>query len=598
MAQLSNKYIQTVEKEAYIVYNSAGFSGDSLYDARVNPNLAQRIPQNRICHLANNRFWQSGYNFTPYNLYDSSNSYFFNPINNTVYLLLSKGPNNRTDEWSQYLSTVLPTHQTGIQTTSDNHTWIAFYKVPENKLDFIDTANLPIPLTFYPEDNYTSFIDKYEISCGEGVTTFGCCCLYYTEYEQDKITGEIYNIGDVTNQTIFSECYECQQLAETLNKEFIFLAGQTAGNVKSSETGENPLCPATKTINSLETILSNSLLSPTSYLYFQKTAINNFENNLGIASITLDFTNLNPDDFKMTVENPELSIIDPTGTGAKAKIKTYKKIINGIVYHIPYGIDLISRGANYSFPDIRIEGLGTSHSASSIYNFIIITQFPTDFLTNVSKTIIPQRIAYENTISSSDLINYFNGANVKSVSLLLQPKTRDNASPNYTPNANTLVPLVDIAYLGLAGVAEEEQTIPELIDTTQVYFDDLSPYANASNNNYQVYLSHLTTDANGIVRYTNDAGEDVQITDGWKASLNDDSNSIKEGDTILLPNAVTKDPNDLKEYTIRKIQRATLNKLSGEIVSITNLSNSIDLASETTKTIKNRTFRITINTGN
>jgi hypothetical protein len=594
MTNLSNTYVQSIQKEAYFVYNSAGICGSTDYDVRVNPNLAHRVPENKICTLANNRLWESGYNFTPYDGTNATNSYFLNTINNVVYLLLSKGPNGRKDEWSQYLSTVLPTHENGIASTSDYHTWFAYYKVPENKLDFIDTQNLPVPLTFFPKDNYTTFTEKYEINCTEGVTTFGCCCLYYNNYDQDEISGEVYNVGDVTNQTIFSQCYECQQLAELMNKEFIFLSGKTVGDITSAVTDENPLCPATKAVNNLQTILNDELLPSNSYLYFQRNLINTFENNSGIASITLDFTGKNPDDYKMDKENPVLYIIDPLGSGAEAKIKTFKKIINGIVYHIPYGIDLISRGKNYVFPDISIEGTSTSHPSYPIYELINVVHFADDFLTNVSKLIVPQRTAYENTITSTDLIEYFNGSSVASISLLLQPTNKELAPAKYVPNNSSIIPLVDTVYLG-SNEVEDTGAVADLIaDPTTVIYDDLRTTYNSSNNNYAVYLSHLATRPDGSIKWRDDSGAYVTVSNGWRAALTDVSGSVAVGDIINLPDAI--DSNTNTDYSVRRIERAQINKISGQIVSTVNLSTPINLQTEASQTVKHRTFRITINT--
>lgn len=597
MAQLTNKYIKNIETEAYFVFNSQGVTGEDKYNPNINPTLAQRVPENKICNLANNKKWSSGYNFTPYNVTDNSNSYFYNTINNVVYVLLRKGPNNRVDEWSNYLSTVLPTHETGAVTESDYHTWFAYYKVPDNKLNFIDTSNLPVPLTFYPKDDYTTFNEKYEIACEDGVASFGCCCLYYKEYDKDEITNEIYNIGDVTNHTIFSQCYECQQLAELLDKDFIFLAGETAGNITSGVTGENPLCPATKTIKSLTDELDEAVLSSGSYLAFQRNNINSFANNSGIASITLDFTGENPDDYKMNIENPSIIFTDPTGSGAEAKIKTFRKIINGVVYHIPYGIDLISSGKDYTFADITIQGLSNSHAAVGIYNHITITQFPEDFLTNVSKTVIPKRIAYETTISTSDLINYFEGTKISSISLLLQPKTKDETPSNYTPNNNSIIKLVDTVYLKKVGATES--AVVEIVEPpTNVYFSSISPYQNASigTKNYKVYLSRLSTRSTGEVKYTTDSGSEVIISNGWKATVTDARKSVNVGDTVYLPDAVVRNPNSTFQYTVRKIIPAELNKITGETVSTVPLESTINLSTEATKSVKYRTFRITINT--
>lgn len=597
MAQLTNKYIKNIETEAYFVFNSPGVTGENSFDPNINPTLAQRVPENKICNLADNKKWSSGYNFTPYNISDNSNSYFYNTINNVVYVLLRKGPNNRVDEWGDYISTVLPTHETGAVTESDYHTWFAYYKIPDNKVDFIDINNLPVPLTFYPKDDYTSFNEKYEIACTDGVAAFGCCCLYHTEYDKDEITNEIYNIGDVTNHTIFSQCYECQQLAELLDKDFIFLAGETAGNITSGVTGENPLCPATKTIKSLTDELDEAVLSSGSYLAFQRKNINSFTNNSGIASITLDFTNKNPDDYKMSIENPTILFTDPTGSGAEAKLKTFKKIINGIVYHIPYGIDLIASGKDYTFADITIEGLSNSHSAVGIYNIINLTQFPEDFLTDVSKTVVPKRIAYENTISTSDLITYFEGTKISSVSLLLQPKTKDQTPSKYTPNNNSIIKLVDTVYFRKVG-ATESVAVEVVEPPTNTYFSSISQYQNTSigSNNYKVYLSRLATRSTGEIKYTTESGGEALISNGWKATITDARKSVNVGDTVYLPDALVRNPNSTFPYTVRRVISAELNKITGETVSTVPLENVIDLSSDATKTVKYRTFRITINT--
>ncbi|NBR07343.1 MAG: hypothetical protein EBT92_16485, partial [Planctomycetes bacterium] len=190
----------------------------------------------------------------------------------------------------------------------DTYVWLSLWKVDYTDYNFITGSELPLP-DLSTDPVYTTFTQKYETLCGsQGTTSFGCCCLYFKDNFTDEITGEVYNEGDLTNEIIFSDCYECQKAAEAFNRDVIFLSGITVGGITSSHPSENPLCPATKTIQGLKERLEEDVydLVPGSAKEFQYFQLKN-HNNLGIMSVSLDFSNLSEAERTISVANPTIT---------------------------------------------------------------------------------------------------------------------------------------------------------------------------------------------------------------------------------------------------------------------------------------------------
>ena len=322
---LSNNFLKTIElPEFHLVMGGiSGQSDPGSFNSTSDALVAKRIKDTEKSLIADNNEWQYGKVYNSWSPETDSNYYVYNPNNRIVYICTDNTPNGRIDQ-EPAISTLVPSHtEPEIQTYDDGYSWIPYWKMDITQLEFLSKTDLPVPNLGVPE-SYTTFADQFKPLCGSGLTTFGCCCLYFKESTVDEITGEIYTAGDVSNETIFTDCFECQKLADALDREPLFLAGYTAGSVRSSQTGENPLCPATKTINTLQQQLQSEqyTLVPGSSREYALYLLNGFQNEKGIMAARIDLSTLTEAQKTITAENPEVTIIDPKGSGARVRLLT------------------------------------------------------------------------------------------------------------------------------------------------------------------------------------------------------------------------------------------------------------------------------------
>lgn len=394
--QLSTKTLN-VPKELFLV--TGGISTDSAdaWSPLSDSFFTKRIPESQKHYIGSVTTWQAN---VKYNYYVADDNYqvVYNEDNQTVYLCLHNNSDFRNDLDSG-LSTEQPSHATGRQTYSDGYTWLPLFKVDFTEWEFITPNEIPIPKLDLEKD-YNTFSEKYESLCGpKGVTSFGCCCLYFKENSVDEITREVYTKGDVTNETIFSDCYECQKLAEALDREVLFLSGYTAGSIKTSQTGENPLCPATKTINSLKEALEADKYNivPGSSKEYQLFLLNN-HNDLGIMVVNIDLSNLTDAQKTIRYDNPVLKISDTTGTGATIKIKTTPIGLNS---HFVYGIELLTEGSGYG--DLAVPDNTGSIIGTALFNRITVYNYYSDVYTNPQRYVKPQKLKVSVTVTDDEI---------------------------------------------------------------------------------------------------------------------------------------------------------------------------------------------------
>lgn len=364
--------LDKVPQELYLFFGGISGGEANNFDPLADSFFAARIPETQKRLVANVSPWQAN---KTYKHYSSTNDYDVvrNDDNGIVYLCLHNNINFRDDstDGEPGLSIVAPSHNYGRQTYSDGYTWLPLWKVDFTDYEFISNTEFPIP-SLSTEADYNTFTEKYEPLCGSGVTAFGCCCLYFKENSVDEVTGEVYTKGDVTNETIFSDCYECQKLADALDRDVTFLSGVTTGGINDSHPLENPLCPATKTILTLKDKLNADKYNiiPGSSKEYQLELLNNYDNQ-GIMSVAIDLSGLSEAQRTITSNSfsPIITINDAIGSGAYATLKT---IPVGADSHYVYGIELNNEGTNYSLlPTVS----GTSVSAT-ILNAIHVYPYP------------------------------------------------------------------------------------------------------------------------------------------------------------------------------------------------------------------------------
>lgn len=375
-----------IPKELFLVTGGYRPTETAQWEPLTDSFFSKRIPESQKHYIASVSPWQSNVTYGRF-VSDDNYTVVYNEENLIVYLCLHNNSDFRSD-LEPGLSVDKPSHNLGRYTYSDGYTWLPLFKIDFTEWEFVNSTQIPVPK--FDIEEYNTFTEKYESLCGRGTTAFGCCCLYFKDNSVDEITGEVYTKGDVTNETIFSDCYECQKLADALDKDVIFLAGFTAGSITSNGTGENPLCPATKTIKSLKETLQEQeyeIVSGSSKDY-QLFLLQNF-NDRGIMSVDIDLTNLTEAQRTIGVENPVLTVSDVSGSGATVRIKTDPI---GVSNHIITGVELVSEGSGYG--DLPI--INTSSILSStLQDRITLIPYNSDVYNN------PQLYARPNQLKAS-----------------------------------------------------------------------------------------------------------------------------------------------------------------------------------------------------
>jgi hypothetical protein len=444
---LTNNIIQELSlPEVHLVLGGLpGQTDPDVFVPEADPLIAKRVNNLEKCLIADNNIWQYGKQYTAWSPNASSNYYVYNPENRIVYLCTDNKPNNRTDEEAA-ISTEIPSHiQPEIKIYDDGYSWIPLFMVDISQLNFLSERDLPIP-DLTGTKNYLSFTEKYSPLCGSGVTAFGCCCLYFKENSVDELTGEVYSAGDVTNETIFSDCFECQKLADALDREVLFLSGLTAGGITSSNTGENPLCPATKTIKTLQQQLESEkyILSPGSSREYALYLLNNFTNDKGILSARIDLGGITQSNYAY-YRDPVLTIRDKTGIGADIQLKTTTVTYTDIGVNsatslfdikLVTGIEVLNSGSNYTdVTDFNVTG--SKLTAFNLDNKISLITFPDSFYNDPTVFVPAKRIRIKSTISSDEIVDNVATSSITKLAVLVNPKFYGSDAPAIFPEGDS-----------------------------------------------------------------------------------------------------------------------------------------------------------------
>ena len=587
VSKLSSLTLNQIPKEVFLVLGGISGSNNDAFESHFDPVVAKRIPNNEKILIGPNNVWQSGKYYTPYSINVTSNHYVLNSSNNVVYLCVSNNSNNDTLTLVN-VSSVIPSHTTPtIAQSEDGYSWIPIFRIDPAQYKFISDRDLPLSEISSIEVDYNSFTEKFQPLCGSGITSFGCCCLYFKENSVDEITAEVYSQGDVTNETIFSDCYECQKLADALDREVIFLSGQTAGSITSSSTGENPLCPATKTIQTIaEQLESNKYITiPGSSNEFAYNLISNFTNSAGILFARIDLTGITTAYRQVTTSNPSVTIIDPTGSGAVVNLKTVQ--ISEYLHEV-VGIQMTSSGSGYDgIPDHKVVGLVKNHPLN---NAITLDIFPEGMFEQSTQFVSPTSYKIITSITTDSLLDVIASPKLTKYAILTDPLYYDSAAPvKYTKNNADYFTLEEKVLCGQCGnpnTANNNIIAPTISGLPRLYPSQVTSsqvVSNSSNSGYSVYISAIKQKLNGQITYYN--GPNAVDTTGVALYTTDTKNSIALGDTILIGQtsyrAVFKDP-------------PIIDKISGKYVSSGLLENAI--SNTLTETTKSYSFNISINT--
>lgn len=584
---LTSLTLNTIPKEIFLVLGGLS-GGDVATDQKSNFIFGKRIADNEKVLIGQNNIWQSGKYYDPY-IINGNNNYVLNSENNIVYLCVSNNVNNTTDLAN--VSSVIPTHTTPtINQLSDGYSWIPLFKVDSDLNRFISKNDLPLPEIAVKPD-YASFTEEYQALCGAGVTSFGCCCMYFKENSVDEVTSEVYTKGDVTNETIFSDCYECQKLANALDREVLFLTGLTAGSISSNSTGENPLCPSTKVIKTtLEQLEANKYETvPGSSNEFAYNLLSNFENSSGIMFIRINLGSLTEAQRTISLSNPTFNIGDPTGTGALARFRTIQ--ISEYSHKI-IGVELVSSGTGYNaVPDINLTNISTN---SNLKNSISVGVFPGNIFENITQFVSPKSYKIMSSVSTDMIIDTVGAGYLLNYGILVSPSYLESDAPvKYTKNNKDYFTFEQALLCGLCGAvptqvnnlvpnANQPWLLPGNITLYSIDPGSIN-VANSTNIPYGINLSALRRKSNNKVNYLDDNGVEYTIT-GLVAYSIDSTNAVNIGDVLSINGS---------NYNVMDISSPAINKMSGSYLSSGVLSSIIP--NSTAIATRSYGFNISIN---
>lgn len=584
---LTSLTLNTIPEEIFLVLGGLS-GGDDATDQKSNFIFGKRIADNEKVLIGPNNIWQSGKYYDPY-IINGDNNYVLNSENNIVYLCVSNNLNNTTA--LDNVSSVIPTHTTPtINQLSDGYSWIPLFKIDSDLNRFISKNDLPLPEIVVKPD-YASFSEEYQALCGAGVTSFGCCCMYFKENSVDELTSEVYTKGDVTNETIFSDCYECQKLANALDREVLFLTGLTAGSISSDNTAENPLCPSTKVIKTtLEQLEANKYETvPGSSNEFAYNLLSNFENSSGIMFIRINLGSLTEAQKTISLSNPTFNIGDPTGTGALARFRTIQ--ISEYSHKI-IGVELVSSGTGYNaVPDINLTNISTN---SNLKNSISVGVFPGNIFENITQFISPKSYKIITSVST-DMITETVGANyLLNYGILVSPSYLESDAPvKYTKNNKDYFTFEQQLLCGLCLAMPDPvanavgPTTPPWLNTGNLTLSETySGHINIANSMivpYGINVSALRRKSNNKVNYLDDSGNEQTIT-GLVVYSIDSTNAVNVGDVLTFNG---------DNYNIMDIYSPAINKMSGSYLSSGVLSSEIP--NSTAIATRSYGFNISIN---
>lgn len=383
--KILSKTLTKAIPELFLSIGGRNGSSSTSFDLADN-FVTKRIPKEDSCWVIERRDWQANkvYDAWEPGITPDMNYYVWNPKNGIVYICLSNNPKNRKDLYGSYLTTEEPTHTSGSVQYSDGYSWLALYKIPDDKDGFITATKIPVP-DFTPKYVYKTLSNQYQDDCGvNGATTFGTCCLYYKENEKDPFSGITYNAGDLVQQTYFSTCYECTELSNKLEKEKYFIAGATAAGITTDHSSGNPLCPEyISLLNTKEKIATElNFITPNSTSYIQYNILDEHETETtGIMSVSINLGDYKPNQRIISVANPTVVVVDPNGSGCFVKLQTVQV---GFGRHEIVGIELVSAGTGYTIPSFYIEGL----EESGFNDLIDVYPYPANIFTD-PKLMIP-----------------------------------------------------------------------------------------------------------------------------------------------------------------------------------------------------------------
>lgn len=329
--------------------NAASESPINEIDLWKQSDFSIRLGQNSISAVVPNVKWIKSKPYTPWNSFaeNQNNFYAYNDVNGYVYLCISDNFKNRKD-LKDIVSTIRPTHTSGVQRYADGYAWRPLYKITPGMERFVTTKWIPV-ISF---ENYDDTPQQSQLSLaqnfcgGEGNTTIiGNCAIYSNiaiSVDDDESTIE-YNAGDLFMTAENVACSECYYLMKN-NDNF------TSVFFEDGETIPDTYVINDKFTKIQEYISSNLITTSSPYYHLYQCNINDNLEEGSIVSAFIDLSTFTQKQLTVGSSNPEISIISNTGTSGRIRFLT--SIASNDNYVID-GIEVIATGSGYK--DIYVD---------------------------------------------------------------------------------------------------------------------------------------------------------------------------------------------------------------------------------------------------
>jgi hypothetical protein len=360
-------------------------------------------------------------------------------------------------------------------------------------------------------------------------------------------------------------------MADALDRDVLFLSGVTAGGITSSHPLENPLCPATKTIQTLQEKLQADVynLIPGSSKEYQLELLNN-HNETGLMIVNIDLSSLTETQRTITQDNPYLTVTDVSGTGAVVQLKTTPI---GLKSHYVYGVQLITEGSGYGNLPVL------SGVSSTLINAINVFVYPENLYDDpeIFTPVIKRKI--QTYLEESEISAAVHQTSIPKIAIMADAKLLSNgALPNYTKNDSTVFDLQTKV------VAYRPGTIAVPLVGLNDKYDHTATLGTLQTNTtsgYQYYTSSLrndgiTTPSDGSVYVGGNTAK------GYYIDISDSPNSIAASD-ILTINGITP--------SVYSITKPTLDVTTAKFYSFSDIAdNPIVIKQTSEQTTKNRWY--------
>ena len=446
-----------------------GISGAAASVDDTDVSLVSRITQDEVSIVVPRVNWSYNSEYEPYYIGSlGDRSYVYNNVSDIVYLCVGKNQSTGLVGENTFPSTQQPTHTNGIQLYSDGYVWMAMYKIDFALSKFLTETVMPVSSLYDYTTQVTSgsYSSKYNSLCSHGAGVTGSCYFYYNQDTIDPLTSVVLKKGELVSCVGSSNwtCSVCHSVGDMLGYKSIHIDYLNS----SSAIVRNPIDELVSNLSSID-VNNRYYIQYNNYLYGQNL-------NGGIVYLQLDVSSLSIEDRIVTVQKPEITILDPLGIGAAANIETYYDIRRNAF--IANGITLRSAGTNFVNPHFSIPNAASTNLQHAI-NAVLMPDLsdPSTFLPTPRISIIKQLSA--NDISGSSILTkqtvFSKVGIVKNLTTTSGVDPTINLQPNESDNGRmtTLITLdANIEFVIIPGGGAISSPVVPDIEVGEIFVDD------------------------------------------------------------------------------------------------------------------------------